>query len=113
MIWALIPVVAILVGGFTEWLKFKEKQLDLGNTTKSLAGNVDSVAEELEKMRAANDRLAERIKNLETIVTTQAWDDVVEKLPASQTSSRHIDLPDDDPYQDEERARILARRLKN
>ena len=29
-IWVLIPLAGILVGAFSEWLKFKEKQARLG-----------------------------------------------------------------------------------
>ena len=73
----LIPIVAILVGGFTEWLKFKEKQLKLGSTTDSLAGNMDDIIERLDSASAENQLLKDRVKNLEAIVTTQMWDDSV------------------------------------
>lgn len=108
--WILVAITPFLIGGFTEWLKFKEKQLKLGNTADSLSGELESMTQQMKELESVNEKLNQRIQNLETIVTTQAWDDVVEreKLPATPL----LELPDDDVSEGEERARELARRLK-
>ena len=41
--WVLIPIVAILVGAFSEWLKFKGKQAKLGTSTHELEQTVASL----------------------------------------------------------------------
>ncbi len=65
--WVLIPIVAILVGAFTEWLSFKEKQAKLGTSTSELE---KTVAVQQQALEAAQ----RRIENLEAIVTSQVWD---------------------------------------
>ena len=110
----LIPIVAILVGGFTEWLKFKEKQLKLGNTTNSLAGNVDDIQKSLDEAKTDNKLLQDRIRNLEAIVTTQMWDDVVDQSSRQNSvKTPLLELPDELPdVTDEEKARQLAKRIQ-
>jgi hypothetical protein len=67
MWWIWIPIIAILAGAFKEWLKFKEKQAQLGTS-----------ADELERALAASkhhqEALQRRVENLEAIVTSQMWD---------------------------------------
>ena len=73
-IWVLIPIAAILVGAFKEWLKFKEKQLELGQSTASLDSQVKELTEALSFSETEKQSLLNRIQNLETIVTSQVWD---------------------------------------
>ncbi|MEQ9104726.1 MAG: hypothetical protein RIE53_08515 [Rhodothermales bacterium] len=101
MIWVLIPLAAILVGAFSEWLKFREKQLQLGDSTSSLEHEFKTLSEE-------NERLVERIRNLEAIVTSQSWDALPKIDP-------QVALDDPDVYEpesNEERARKLASRVR-
>lgn len=101
MIWVLIPLAAILVGAFSEWLKFKEKQLQLGDSTSSLEHEFKSIS-------AENERLVERIRNLEAIVTSQSWD----ALPKIDPQVALEDPEVYEPESDEERARKLASRVR-
>ncbi len=110
-IWVLIPIVALLVGGFTEWLKFKAKQQRLGSSTSELEKTV--VAQQ-QALGAA----LQRIQNLEAIVTSQMWDVVhdnalpeADRQRALAQSRRYLDSPEDETS-DAERAARLARRLK-
>ena len=110
-IWVLIPIVAILVGAFSEWLKFKEKQHKLGSSTDELEKTVEAQQQALE----AAER---RLRNLEAIVTTQMWDVVhddtlteAEKQRALAASKRDLAPPADEPS-DAERTAQLARRLR-
>lgn len=108
--WILVALAPFLIGGFTEWLKFKEKQLKLGNTADSLSDELHAMTSQMDELRTVNDRLNERVKNLETIVTTQAWDEVVDSSKQIDPAPR-LELPEDEVTEDEERARKLARRL--
>ena len=116
--WIWIPITAILVGGFTEWLKFKEKTRQLGSSTEELEGTVKSLTETLQKSEAQQQALIQRIQNLEAIVTTQTWDALHDNaLPTPEKERRLasarvlLDEPDDEPSDAEKTAR-LARRLK-
>lgn len=110
-IWVLIPIVAILVGGFSEWLKFKEKQAKLGTSTSELE---HTVAAQQQAMEAAQ----RRIENLEAIVTSQMWDAVHdESLPEAERqralAQARIQLDPPEEPSDADRVAQMARRLKS
>ena len=109
-IWVLIPIAGILVGAFSEWLKFKEKQAKLGTSTAELEHN-------LSEQQLALEAAQRRIENLEAIVTSQMWDAVHdETLPEAERQRAlaqvriHLDPPDEPS--DAERVARMARRLK-
>ncbi|HMB91777.1 MAG TPA: hypothetical protein VKP65_13075 [Rhodothermales bacterium] len=109
--WILIPVLAILVGAFKEWLKFKEKQQQLGFSAEELEKTVAAQQKELEATQR-------RLQNLEAIVTSQMWDVVHDDaLPQPEKeralAGARVDLafPEDDTS-DAERTARLARRLR-
>ena len=116
--WILIPIVAIVMGGFKEWLKFKEKQLQLGESTDHLENRVKELIQALELSESQRHSLLNRVQNLETIVTSQVWDVLhdeekpadIKKLEIESVKPR-IQLP---PREDDaaEKAEQLARRLK-
>lgn len=117
-IWVLIPLAAILAGAFKEWLKFKEKQHQLGNSTASLVQEVAELKALVEGTSADRTILLNRIQNLETIVTSQVWDVMQDdntsfeekKLEVGAIKPR-IELP---PREDEttQKAAQLARRFR-
>ena len=107
----LIPIAGILLGAFSEWLKFKEKQAKLGTS-----------ASELEQAFAAQQQALEtaqrRIENLEAIVTSQMWDTVHdETLPEAERqralAQARLQLDSPDEPSDAERVAQMARRLKS
>ncbi|WP_022834619.1 hypothetical protein [Salisaeta longa] len=73
-IWVLIPLAAILVGGFKEWLSFREKQRRLGSSTTALEEELAALRETLDGIADEQQRLTTRVEHLETIVTSEAWD---------------------------------------
>ena len=110
-IWVLIPLAAILVGAFSEWLKFKEKQVKLGTSTNELER---TVTEQQQALAAAQ----RRIENLEAIVTSQVWDAMhdeaqpeAEKQRALAQARLLLDPPQAEPT-DAERVARIAQRLK-
>ncbi len=108
--WVLIPVVAILVGAFTEWLKFKEKQAKIGTSTSELEKTVVTQREALEAAQR-------RIENLEAIVTSQVWDVLHdEALPEADrqraVAQARIQLEPPEEPSNADRVAQIARRLK-
>ena len=108
--WIWIPIVAILAGTFKEWLKFKEKQRQLGNSTEVLEKQIAAQQEAL-------DAAQRRLQNLEAIVTSQMWDVLhdaelpeAEKQRALAGARLHLDPPA--APDDAERTAQMARRLK-
>jgi len=110
-IWVLIPLAAIGVKTFKEWLKFKAQQRVLGASTHDLEKDVAALQKE-------NEALNERLQNLEAIVVSQTWDVLHDKAlpPAAQerrvaTISHRELAPTDQAAEDQQRAAQLARRL--
>jgi hypothetical protein len=115
--WVLIPITAILVGGFTEWLKFRAKQQQLGFSTKELQETVASLRSSLAASEERQKALTGRIQNLEAIVTSQVWDAVHDPvLPVAEKERRlaeanaRLSLPEEEPPA--ARAERIARRLQ-
>lgn len=110
-IWVLIPLAGILVGAFSEWLKFKEKQAKLGTSTNELERTVTAQQEALEAAHR-------RIQNLEAIVTSQVWDVMHEEaLPpaerqrALERARLQLDPPEEPS--DADRVAQIAKRLRS
>jgi len=109
-LWVLIPIFGIAAGMFREWLKFRQKQNQIGSSTK----NLEKLVAEL---RQRDQALAERIENLEAIVVSQTWNVVQDKtLPPEIKEHRiasvaHRELAPP-PISDSHKAEVLARRLK-
>lgn len=108
--WVLIPIFGIAAGMFSEWLKFRQKQNQIGNSTQ----NLEKLVAEL---RQRDQALAERVENLEAIVVSQTWDVVQDKTLAPEVkehrlaSVAHRELAPP-PVPDSHKAEVLARRLK-
>ncbi len=114
-LWILIPLAAIAVGAFEQWLKFKAKQDKLGTSTAQLEGVVDDLKNQLEESEATRERLEQRIQNLETIVTTQMWDVVQSGAGAEelrQPGEGRLEIPDH-AERHESQAAELAKKLRN
>lgn len=106
MIWILIPLAGIALGGFEQWLKFKKEQQQLGNTTHQLEGSMEDVTGRLEASEAERRRLQERIENLETIVTSRLWSAAAETAPQRATPPLPKATPTRPPADSEQRRRL-------
>lgn len=117
--WVLIPLAGILAGTFKEWLKFKEKQNQLGASTENLEKKVGSLVDALKDSESKRMALVERVQNLETIVTSQDWDFLADDLPLKPVDSAEKNSSILDTHRADEinkinttnRAAILAKRL--
>lgn len=105
-LWVLIPLAAIAVGAFEQWLKFKAKQDKLGTSTEQLGGVVERLERELRESEEKRSKLESRIQNLETIVTSQDWDHLTEP----RIDRPALDIPDEDAPEKE--AERIARRVR-
>jgi hypothetical protein len=109
---ALIPITAILVKAFREWLRFAATQRQLGTSTTELE-------KEVAELRRTNQSLGERLQNLEAIVVSQTWDAVHDRtLPPAEREMkvasairRELREPDASAL-NQQRAEQLARRLQ-
>ncbi|HEX3552550.1 MAG TPA: hypothetical protein VIA62_04920 [Thermoanaerobaculia bacterium] len=111
-IWVLIPITAIAMKGFREWLRFKATQRQLGASTEGLE-------REVAEMRRTNETLLDRIQNLEAIVVSQTWNALNDhglapaerELKVASVARRELKAPDASSA-NQQRAEQLARRLQ-
>ena len=115
----LIPIFGILLAGYKEWLQFKSKQQELGASTQEVEATIQRLRDRLEEVEQEREALVKRIQNLETIVTSEAWDqlpDVDDAAPAVSERANPSELPPasdrDDSPSTTEQADSLARRLR-
>jgi chromosome segregation ATPase len=110
-LWILIPLAGIALAGFAEWLKFKRSTTSIGESTIELSASVEALKEEIEELRQERSRLVQRIQNLETIVTSETWEDL--STDPQLARSKLPELPkSEDEDKVEDRAARLARRLR-
>ncbi|NNE34713.1 MAG: hypothetical protein HKN13_05730 [Rhodothermales bacterium] len=105
-LWILIPLAAIAVGAFEQWLKFKAKQDKLGTSAAQLEKVVDNLSKQLEASEESREKLQQRVQNLETIVTSTDWD-----LVTSEHEKRvELDIPEESEAQAQ--AERIAKRVR-
>ena len=111
-IWTLIPLAALTIKGLKEWFKFKTAQRQLGASTSDLEREVAVLKKEREE-------ILDRLQNLETIVVSQTWDAVHDKvLPPPERDLRIASVAHrettahDAEAVNRQRAEQLARRLQ-
>lgn len=117
-VWVLIPLAAILAGAFKEWLKFKEKQHQLGDSTASLEQEVAELKALVKETTVDRNTLITRIQNLETIVTSQVWDVLQDDTTSPEEKKLEVDaikprielpLPEEESTR---KAAQIARRIR-
>jgi hypothetical protein len=112
----LIPIIAILggisLGGFKEWLKFKSRQDKLGASTHELEETVSTLQAALESTEARNERLVERVQNIETIVTSADWDLLYEGAGPAALGEGNAAQREGEEASGADQTQRLARRLR-
>lgn len=115
----LIPIFGILLAGYKEWLQFKSKQQELGASTQEVEATIRRLRDRLNEVEQERDALVKRIQNLETIVTSEAWDQLADMDDGASAVPDRTDpseLPPssdrDDSSTTAEQANTLAQRLR-
>lgn len=117
----LIPILGIVFAGYKEWLKFKTKQQKLGTSTREVEATIRDLRRRLNDVEEERDALLKRVQNLETIVTSEAWDALQDTSGETasfpdDTHSAPLSAPSTEDKQDsstQEQAEALARRLRS
>jgi outer membrane murein-binding lipoprotein Lpp len=108
-----IPILGILLAGYKEWLKFRTKQQELGASTDDVAEEVEALRARLDRVEDERDALRKRIQNLETIVTSEAWDALQDPEAAPPVLDGPADRDSSPSREDPSvQAEDLARRLR-
>jgi len=111
-----IPILGIALAGYKEWLKFKSKHRELGTSTREVEQRIEGLQDRLAHLEQERDALQERVQNLETIVTSEAWiakhDDSAEPSPLKEGGTLELPEHEDSSQSDAEHTAELARRLR-
>lgn len=111
-----IVLLAFLYAGYTQWLKTRQSS---AGASQELIEALEGVEQRLAKVEQEQEALAERVQNLETIVTSEAWiaqhdaSTNTEELPSP---ADELALPPDsesDPSSVAEHTAEIARRLRS
>lgn len=114
-----IPILGIVFAGYKEWLKFKAQHRELGTSTREVEDSLRALRERIEHLEQERDALQDRVQNLETIVTSEAWiaghdnTDLASALDAAEADE--LTLPperESAPESEAERIAEMARRLR-
>lgn len=111
-----IVLMAFLFAGYREWLKHRNTPKP-GGPSEDLSATLQSLEERLARLEREQDAMAERIQNLETIVTSEAW--IAQHDPSRDSENSSVeDLtrppePGSDPVSVAEHTAKLARRLRS
>lgn len=106
-----IPILGILLAGYKEWLEHKAQHQALGPTSEEIDERLRSLHERLNHLEQERNALRERVQNLETIVTSEAW--IADHDDAAELGE--LTLPPDhesDSESEAEHSAEIARRLR-
>jgi hypothetical protein len=112
MTWIWIPIVAILAGVLTEYIKVMGKQRDLGSKDQELQQEVANLKARLTALETAHER---RIANLETIVISQTWDMLNDQALSDSDKRLLLSTPRpsvQDGLSDAQKIDLLAQKIK-
>lgn len=111
-LWILIPLAGIALAGFAEWLKFKRHTASIGKSTIELGAAIDALKQEIDELRQERLRLVQRIQNLETIVTSEAWETLGSDPDLSRAKLPEVVSSREDEEDDSEKVERMAKRLR-
>jgi predicted nuclease with TOPRIM domain len=112
-----IPILGILLSGYKEWLEFKSKHQELGTSAREIDDRLRALRDRLADLEEERDALRDRVQNLETIITSEAWITGHEETDATSLDAAEADaltLPPDreSSRSDAEHTAEIARRLR-
>lgn len=108
-----IVLLSFLYAGYHEWLKARTDR-ESNAAPEELTARLQTLEEHLAQVEQERDELAERVQNLETIVTSEAW--IAQHEGEIDVSTLTLASPpesDSDREAAEEHTAELARRLRS
>lgn len=106
-----LPTLGILLAGYKEWLDYKAQRETLDPAAEELKERFQSLHDRIDDLEQERDALQERVQNLETIVTSEAW--IADHDDATELGE--LTLPPDresESQSEAEHSAEIARRLR-
>lgn len=92
--------------------KFNESEQFGQKLGQNLDSNVNQIYTDLDRLKTENTQLKERLKNLETIVTSTSWDSMHNESASNGSGVYLDDIEQPSEIDDAEKAAQLARRIR-
>lgn len=108
---SLVTFMGILIFGVKKTSEFKELQKMLDRKAKYLDSNTTELWRAFKESEEENGKLLERLKNLEAIVTSEAYETIVS---GDELNDIQIHLEDEEPEElnDSDKAEKIAKRVR-
>ncbi len=108
---SLVLLMGIIIFGVKKSSEYKELQKLFGEKDKDLNSTVSELRKALKESKGENAQILERLKNLEAIVTSEAWDSIQSGEDA-ETTRLHIEVEEQEELNDSDKAARIAKRVR-
>lgn len=68
-----VAMLGILLAGYKEWLAYKAEHEGVSPSTRALEDWLRALQDRVDELEAERASLQDRVQNLETIITSEAW----------------------------------------
>ncbi len=108
---SILILMAIIIFGTRKSSEYKDLEKVIGNKAGKLDADTKALWEALKKSEAEKEQILNRLKNLETIVTSEAWEAI---RKAEEKDEIKLHLEDDEPEElnDADKAERIARKVR-
>lgn len=108
---SLVLLMGIIIFGVKKSSEYKELHKLFGEKDKDLNSTVNKLQKALETSEAEKTQILDRLKNLEAIVTSEAWDSIQSGEDA-ETTRLHIEEDEPEELTDSDKAARIAKRVR-
>jgi flagellar motility protein MotE (MotC chaperone) len=91
-----VAMLGILLAGYKEWLAYKAEHQGAAPSTRVLEDRLRALQDRVDELEAERASLQERVQNLETIVTSEAWVAQHDEAGALSPPDEALSPPDKD-----------------
>lgn len=108
---SLLLLMGIIIFGTRKSSEFKELESVLGKKAQELNTDTQEILKALQKSEAEKEQILKRLQNLETIVTSEAWESI-QSGEESETVQLHLEDEEPEELEDKEKAAKIAKRVR-
>lgn len=108
---SLLLLMGIIIFGTRKSSEFKELESVLGKKAQELNTDTQEILKALQKSEAEKEQILKRLQNLETIVTSEAWESI-QSGEESETVQLHLEVEEPEELEDKDKAAKIAKRVR-
>ena len=108
---SLLILMAIIIFGTRKSSEFKELEKEIGSKAGKLDSESKALWKALKESEAEKEKILERLKNLETIVTSEAWD-AIQSGEGAEEIRLHLQEETPEEPSDIDKASSMAKKVR-